>query len=66
MLAKNLSGGMERRLDIACALIHDPSVLVLDEPTADLDPVLRNHIWDLIKKINKKGTTIILHLPIGV
>jgi len=60
MLAKNLSGGMERRLDIACALIHDPSVLVLDEPTADLDPVLRDHIWNLIKKINKKGTTIIL------
>jgi|FLOH01.1.fsa_nt_gi ABC-2 type transport system ATP-binding protein len=60
VLAKNLSGGMERRLDIACALIHDPAVLILDEPTADLDPVLREHIWTLIKKINKKGTTIIL------
>ncbi|MBC8500269.1 MAG: ABC transporter ATP-binding protein [Nanoarchaeota archaeon] len=60
LAAKNLSGGMERRLDIACALIHDPAVLVLDEPTADLDPVLRNHIWTLVKKINKKGTTIIL------
>ena len=60
LLAKNLSGGMERRLDIACALIHDPAVLVLDEPTADLDPILREHIWNLIKKINKKGTTIIL------
>ena len=58
--AKNLSGGMERRLDIACALIHDPAVLILDEPTADLDPVLREHIWTLVKKINKKGTTIIL------
>ncbi len=60
LLAKNLSGGMERRLDIACSLIHDPKVLVLDEPTADLDPILRDHIWDLIRKINKKGTTIIL------
>lgn len=58
--AKNLSGGMGRRLDIACALIHDPRVLILDEPTSDLDPVLRNHIWKLIQKINKKGTTVIL------
>ncbi len=60
MLAKNLSGGMGRRLDIACALIHDPKVLILDEPTSDLDPVLRNHIWKLIQKINKKGTSVIL------
>lgn len=60
MLSKNLSGGMERRLDIACALVHDPDVLILDEPTADLDPLLRNHIWQLVKKINQKGTTIIL------
>jgi len=59
-LAKNLSGGMERRLDIACALIHDPEVLILDEPTSDLDPLLRNHLWSLVQKINKKGTTIIL------
>lgn len=59
-LAGNLSGGMERRLDIACALIHDPEVLILDEPTSDLDPLLRNHIWSLVQKINKKGTTIIL------
>ncbi|MFH1506136.1 MAG: ABC transporter ATP-binding protein [archaeon] len=60
LLGRNLSGGMERRLDIACSLIHDPRVLILDEPTADLDPVLRNHIWELIKKVNKKGTTIII------
>ncbi len=60
LLAKNLSGGMERRLDIACALIHDPSVLILDEPTADLDPILREHIWTLVRKVNKKGTTIVL------
>jgi len=59
-LGKNLSGGMERRLDIACALMHDPAVLILDEPTADLDPVLRNNIYDLIKKVNSKETTIVL------
>jgi len=59
-LAGELSGGMERRLDIACALIHDPEVLILDEPTSDLDPLLRDHIWSLVQKINKKGTTIIL------
>jgi len=59
-LAGDLSGGMERRLDIACALIHDPEVLILDEPTSDLDPILRSHIWSLVQKINKKGTTIIL------
>lgn len=59
-LAGNLSGGMERRLDIACALIHDPEVLILDEPTSDLDPILRDHIWSLVRKINKKGTTIVL------
>lgn len=60
ILGKNLSGGMERRLDIACALVHNPQLLILDEPTADLDPVLRNNIWDLLKQINSKGTTILL------
>ena len=60
ILGKNLSGGMERRLDIACALVHNPQILILDEPTADLDPVLRNNIWNLIEKINSKGTTVIL------
>jgi ABC-2 type transport system ATP-binding protein len=59
-LGKKLSGGMQRRLDIGCALIHDPEILILDEPTSDLDPALRNHIWSLVRKINKKGTTIIL------
>jgi len=58
--AKKLSGGMQRRLDIACALVHDPKVLILDEPTSDLDPILRKHIWELIRIIRSKGTTIIL------
>lgn len=60
VLAKKLSGGMERRLNIACAMIHNPDILILDEPTADLDPVMRNNIWNLVEKINIRGTTIIL------
>jgi len=59
-LASNLSGGMQKRLDLACALIHDPKILVLDEPTSDLDFLLRNQMWDLIKRIKEKGTTIIM------
>ncbi|MBU0666458.1 MAG: ABC transporter ATP-binding protein [Nanoarchaeota archaeon] len=59
-LASNLSGGMKRRLDLACALIHSPHVLILDEPTAELDPVTANHLWRTLKNINESGTTIIL------
>ena len=57
---RDLSGGMQKRLDIACALIHKPPILFLDEPTADLDPKLRKQFWNLIKQINAKGTTIVL------
>lgn len=59
-LAERLSGGMQKRLDIACALIHNPHVLILDEPTADLDPVLRSQMWELVRRINHRGTTVIL------
>ena len=59
-LAGKLSGGMQRRLDIACALVHSPKILILDEPEAGLDPVLRKHIAELIQKIRNEGTTIIL------
>ena len=51
---------MQKRLDIACALIHDPAILVLDEPTADLDPIMRKNLWQLMRDINAKGTTIVL------
>jgi len=60
VFAGNLSGGMQRRLDIACSMIHNPGILMLDEPTSDLDPILGKHIWQLIQKINKMGTTIIV------
>ncbi len=57
---EKLSAGMQKRLDIACALINKPEVLILDEPTADLDPVLRREILDIVKKINTQGTTVII------
>ena len=59
-MAEDLSMGMKKRLDVAISLIHNPKVLIMDEPTADLDPVLRNHMLRLIKRINEKGTTVIL------
>ncbi|MBI2558027.1 ABC transporter ATP-binding protein [Candidatus Woesearchaeota archaeon] len=59
-IAKNLSGGMKKRLDIACAIVHFPKVLLLDEPTSDMDPLLRIQIWGLVEDINKSGTTIIV------
>jgi len=58
--AQNLSGGMKKRLDIACALIHDPKILIMDEPTTGLDNKLRKHMWSLIEMINKRGTTILI------
>lgn len=60
VLAENLSKGMQRRLDMACAMLHGPRVLIMDEPTEDLDPGLRKEILGLIKKINQTGTTIIM------
>lgn len=58
--ARNLSGGMKRRLMIARALIHEPRLLILDEPTAGVDIEIRRSMWDFLKGINEAGTTIIL------
>ncbi len=58
--ARDLSGGMKRRLMIARALIHQPDLLILDEPTAGVDIELRRSMWDFMREINANGTTIIL------
>jgi ABC-2 type transport system ATP-binding protein len=55
-----LSGGMKRRLDLACSILHSPQILVLDEPMQGLDPLLRRHMWELIRTINKMGMTVII------
>ncbi|MBD3355230.1 ATP-binding cassette domain-containing protein [Candidatus Woesearchaeota archaeon] len=60
VIAKNLSQGMQKRLDIACSIIHDPNILIFDEPTADMDPVLKKQIWSLIKDLNKENNKTII------
>ena len=59
-IARSLSGGMKRRLMIARALVHEPKLLILDEPTAGVDIEIRRSMWDFLRKINEAGTTIIL------
>ncbi len=54
------SGGMKRRLDLASALVHQPEVLFLDEPTTGLDPASRLTVWDEVRRINERGTTVFL------
>ncbi len=58
--ARSLSGGMRRRLMVAKAMVHTPPVLVLDEPTAGVDIELRRELWDNVKRLNKRGMTILL------
>lgn len=53
------SGGMQRRLNIACAIVHKPKLIIMDEPTVGIDPQSRNHILESVKKLNKSGSTII-------
>jgi ABC-2 type transport system ATP-binding protein len=59
-VTKGYSGGMKRRLDLAAALVHEPEVLFLDEPTTGLDPASRLTVWDELRRINGQGTTIFL------
>jgi ABC-2 type transport system ATP-binding protein len=57
---EDLSGGQSQRLSIACALVHDPELVFLDEPTAALDPQARRNLWDLLSGINDSGRTVVL------
>ena len=58
--ASAMSGGMQRRLELACALVHQPSLLILDEPTAGIDPLLRTRIWQEIDRLRSEGVTILV------
>ena len=57
-LARDISGGMQRRLQLACALVHRPRLLFVDEPTSGLDPVLRQKIWEHLRTLRDQGTSI--------
>jgi ABC-2 type transport system ATP-binding protein len=59
-LARNISGGMQRRLSLAATLVHDPQLLFLDEPTAGIDPVLRRKFWDHFRELKTQGRTIFI------
>ena len=58
--ASAMSGGMQRRLELACALVHEPHLLVLDEPTAGIDPLLRTRVWQELERLRGEGVTILV------
>ncbi len=60
VLASKLSGGMKKRLNIACSLVHDPKIVFLDEPSVGLDPVVRREIWAVIEELHASKKTIII------
>src|SRR5688500_13569873 len=58
--ASQLSGGMQRRLELACALVHQPDLLILDEPTAGIDPLLRTRVWSELDRLRQEGVTVLV------
>ena len=62
-LAEELSGGMKQKLALACTLIHSPATVLLDEPTAGVDPVSRREFWRILYRVNRRGTTIFVSTP---
>lgn len=61
--AGNLSGGMQKKLALACTLIHEPEILLLDEPTTGVDPISRREFWDILNNLHLEGTTILISTP---
>jgi ABC-2 type transport system ATP-binding protein len=61
--AKHLSGGMQKKLALACTLMHNPEILLLDEPTTGVDPISRREFWNILMGLNLRGTTIIVSTP---
>ena len=60
---KDLSGGMQKKLALACALVHEPEILLLDEPTTGVDPVSRRQLWELLAKVIQQGVTVLVSTP---
>lgn len=61
--SENLSGGMRKKLALACALVHEPEILLLDEPTTGVDPVSRRELWQLLAKVIQQGVTVLISTP---